>query len=1294
MQLADVPEFNTWEEMVSFYQRTSSRASQLELDSGVSYSSLGRRASAIHFPATSSKSTLSSPAVSRFGTLGSSLGTVSEGDGAVSGDDEIPEIGSRQSFYLEESSASLAAAIDDDNTDDERKTEELATPAGGRARSRSTASDRGASSRDPDDEWVPYTARTADGATETLFYNKALSQVAPVQIPEQTDVKRVEVQRALMKAVQDVLLYESVGDPKLHLALSGGARDEDPVENGKINSLKYLTGALMKIETIVNSVLKQCPALPQQLTSNLSKMIELAEDMSGDVEELTREADEDEIKALLGWNQSHWNFDNEHVRRYRAAATARWRAKLQDPWARETEADGKSTLDRMYERFQADVAYPFWHMPKHESLGPIPQGRKNTKGGRPIVLKVMLPNHDNTEVKGKKESTVKLRPDATARSIIKAVLKKKRHEGHDEDIEKYALKAVGYNEFMYDSDILLNSESVVNALRAGTHPRLQLVQKLPSIERKEEELKKTKDFFTKYFSPHLGAAGQQDHGGRQLHAAQMRAPVAWPFTSNMVNSEVIRLENMELPFWVKIRGVENCTRKALPKLSQTPGNLVVKAFIVYGCKRILFDKTTQAVAPSSCARWDRELDATENYLRRLCMYKNIPRLARIAFVLCELEQSKRKSDEMIEIPIAYAVTQLMDEEGFFLQGQQNFKMWPCVRKSKKAEADPTDLSWIYRATNRENLSGRNVCSMFVEFRSFNLPVFAPLNPAHKSGGGDRLLGEEMDPRDLSKEQRQKIEELLYMDVLDEIKKEHEGLLWQYRHSLTKYPQLLPKFLRNVDWEDAEYMHEAHTFLYKWAPPYSASDALLLLDVNFPDPRVRSYAMECLQRMSDDELKLYLLQLTQCLKYEAYHASRLSRFLIERSLQSPLGIGHHFFWHLKAEMAFAPEFKERYAVILEEYLSLCGPHLKELTKQSVAVHRLEAVSARIVHMKREEKNGSTDCKRELDRMLTELNDELFGPAGKMQVPLNPKLEVTTLRVEKCGYLSSKMVPLWLVFKNADPKGKDVYVIFKSGDDLRQDILTLQILQVMDRLWLEAGHDLRLNPYQVIATGVNAANDGVGMIQVVMNSKTTSKIQVQYGGGATGAFNPKCLWTYLHEHNRKNFDRAIENFTRSCAGYCVATFVMGIGDRHNDNIMCTKDGHLFHIDFGHFLGNFKTKFGFNRERTAFVFTPEMAYVMTQEKNTKSKNYATFLSLAKAAYNVCREKATVLEMLFLLMVPAGMPELMKASDISYLKKKMYLHLDHTAASKKLDDEIRECKSNTYRLIDNWIHNMKHAK
>ena len=74
------------------------------------------------------------------------------------------------------------------------------------------------------------------------------------------------------------------------------------------------------------------------------------------------------------------------------------------------------------------------------------------------------------------------------------------------------------------------------------------------------------------------------------------------------------------------------------------------------------------------------------------------------------------------------------------------------------------------------------------------------------------------------------------------------------------------------------------------------------------------------------------------------------------------------------------------------------------------------------------------------------------------------------------MNSKMRPQMLFFENVDisfrPELDKIGIMFKKGDDLRQDRLTLQLLSVMDRVWKEdEGLDLRLNVYNCLSTGVN-------------------------------------------------------------------------------------------------------------------------------------------------------------------------------------------------------------------------------
>ncbi len=54
------------------------------------------------------------------------------------------------------------------------------------------------------------------------------------------------------------------------------------------------------------------------------------------------------------------------------------------------------------------------------------------------------------------------------------------------------------------------------------------------------------------------------------------------------------------------------------------------------------------------------------------------------------------------------------------------------------------------------------------------------------------------------------------------------------------------------------------------------------------------------------------------------------------------------------------------------------------------------------------------------------------------------------------------PMWLEFENMDPTSvtkKPIKVIAKHGDDLRQDMLTLQMLSLMDKVrGCDKSHDI--------------------------------------------------------------------------------------------------------------------------------------------------------------------------------------------------------------------------------------------
>jgi hypothetical protein len=122
-------------------------------------------------------------------------------------------------------------------------------------------------------------------------------------------------------------------------------------------------------------------------------------------------------------------------------------------------------------------------------------------------------------------------------------------------------------------------------------------------------------------------------------------------------------------------------------------------------------------------------------------------------------------------------------------------------------------------------------------------------------------------------------------------------------------------------------------------------------------------------------------------------------------------------------------------------------------------------------------------------------------------------------------------------------KSVYkIMFKSGDDLRQDQLIMQLISLMDGLLKKVNLDLGLLTYGILATG---PTDGV--MEFVRGSMPISAVVSEYGRNSYAVLN------YLKEKNPDTKGpygmkpQAMDMFVRSCASSCVVTYILGIGDR---------------------------------------------------------------------------------------------------------------------------------------------------
>ena len=510
------------------------------------------------------------------------------------------------------------------------------------------------------------------------------------------------------------------------------------------------------------------------------------------------------------------------------------------------------------------------------------------------------------------------------------------------------------------------------------------------------------------------------------------------------------------------------------------------------------------------------------------------------------------------------------------------------------------------------------------------------------------------------QERQELDRIVAYAPNQELDQEEMNLVWRYRYALSTDRNALTKFVRCVDWSDATESAQAGTIMEGWAR-MDVGDALEMLSPSFKAEQVRKHAVAFLRTLSDDEINAIVLQLVQALRFESEDVSELSQFLLERARGNKV-ISSSVFWHLCSELE-DETFGSRAQVLQTALLSELdiASEVEQSSTENPSIPLQLNLIARLRHLHDSVRGYRTaDAKTEQLRVLLAPGGSCEDLGGfKCPNPLDPTVTLHGVVPSKCSVFRSNVKPTRFTW-HGDALHGDVSFIYKKGDDLRQDQLIMQIFALMDRLLKREHLDLQITTYRVLPTSLED-----GLIEFVPDASPLSAIMQKYGsingflsaGSESHTPNRNHAGDAARANKGLTLDEKIYNYIRSCAGYVVFTHIMGIGDRHQDNIMITSEGRLFHIDFGYVLGA-DPKF----KQAPLVLTRAMVDAMGDE-------YGRFVELACEALNILRKSAGLLLSVIHVMSRSSIPAVRSDTAMLKVQEKLCLDLSDEAAANEFE-------------------------
>ena len=248
---------------------------------------------------------------------------------------------------------------------------------------------------------------------------------------------------------------------------------------------------------------------------------------------------------------------------------------------------------------------------------------------------------------------------------------------------------------------------------------------------------------------------------------------------------------------------------------------------------------------------------------------------------------------------------------------------------------------------------------------------------------------------------------------------------------------------------------------------------------------------------------------------------------------------------------------------------------------------------------------------------------------------------------------------------------ISVIFKHGDDCRQEVLACQLIRYFNQVFTDAQLPLSLHPYSVVITSPTS-----GLIETITDATSVDSLKKNVPNFTSlAAF----FHSYFGRQGAAEYDRAIKNFVESMAAYSVLCYLLSIKDRHNGNIMLTRSGSIVHIDYGFMLSNSPGgNWGF--ESSPFKLTSEYVEVMGGEL---SSHFAYFKLLVIRGYLEVRQHSHVILLLIeILSRDSKMPCFIGGANVA---------LESVRSKFKLEESEEECIQHVCDIIELSVNNWR---